>query len=87
MADSVLAVYYKTLRPGDFFQWRGGDMIKTKGMALMGRFGDLPHSGAGSSFNCICIETGEPYHVMVMSWLSLLKRSRGTTHAIQQVQP
>lgn len=57
------AVYFNTLHPGDLFTWREGDLLKTKGMGLIGRFGDLPTCGAGSQFNCICTETGEPYYV------------------------
>jgi hypothetical protein len=63
MATTIHAVYFKTLKPGNQFAWREGELLKTKNMGLIGKFGDLPSCGAGSQFNCICIETGEPYYV------------------------
>jgi len=60
---AIEAVYFSSLKPGARFTWRTGEMVRTRDMGLMGRSNNLPHSGAGSSFNCISMEDGEPHHV------------------------
>lgn len=59
----VQAVYFESLKPGDQFEWRKGKLLRTKGLALMGRYDHLPNAGASSSFNCVDLESGEVHHV------------------------